>query len=138
MNKKIAAAVATIGLICITGLGATSASAAESATTEEQSGVAYDVPNGDFTASSTASETSGVTPLTTVNVGGGTWNYGSSSAGWNQKRCYSHYIHKTKRHSASVVIGSQEQTVYANAGQWARAERTGGWFDTCNTYWWTA
>ena len=46
-------------------------------------------------------DNSQVTPFTTVNVGGGTWDYGTDSH-LLTKDAWSNYQHKTKDHSSSV------------------------------------
>lgn len=75
-----------------------------------------------------------VTPMTTVSAGGGTWNYGSGISGV-YKSCWSDYVHPTKYHSATAVIGSSTSKYYNNAGSWADAYATAGLSYTCNVYW---
>lgn len=69
-----------------------------------------------------------VAPLTVKNVGGGTWNYGHSG-----QHCWSHYVHNTKKHSATAIMGSQNKKVFANATVWANADIYGS--GTCYAYW---
>ncbi|CAL9539338.1 hypothetical protein SUDANB120_04213 [Streptomyces sp. enrichment culture] len=73
--------------------------------------------------------------VASVSVGGGTWHYGTSAGSGGLKKCYSNYIHPTKKHSASVAIASQTDKDIQNADIWAKASRTAGWAYTCNTYW---
>jgi hypothetical protein len=76
-----------------------------------------------------------VTPLTVVNVGGGTWNYGTyvGSDGW--KHCYSQYTHPSAYHSATAIIANANNKAYANAGSWANADAHAGYAYTCYAYW---
>ncbi|MGK0469492.1 lactococcin 972 family bacteriocin [Clostridium sp.] len=51
---------------------------------------------------------SGITPFTSVSVGGGTWNYGTSLVPkflHFDKKVYSNYLHATKKHHSSCSIG---------------------------------
>ncbi|MFL4491405.1 lactococcin 972 family bacteriocin [Streptomyces sp. VTCC 41912] len=73
-------------------------------------------------------------PLARVSVGGGTWNYGTSKDGL-YKKCYSNYIHTTKKHSASVAIGSKTNKDVKGPDVWANASSTNGWGYKCNAYW---
>ncbi|WP_051838379.1 lactococcin 972 family bacteriocin [Streptomyces sp. NRRL WC-3742] len=72
----------------------------------------------------------------TVNVGGGTWNYGTEPNG-GFKGCYSQYTHPSKYHSSTAIIASSNDKGYANAGSWSYAYATAGWAYTCNVYWGT-
>lgn len=93
-------------------------------------------------AASTNTATSGsveltnsqVTPFTVVNVGGGTWNYGTEIIG-AQKHVWSHYVHPTKYHSATAILGPEEDKVYAVAGTWANADVYGSPSYTGYAYW---
>jgi lactococcin 972 family bacteriocin len=76
-----------------------------------------------------------VTPDTTVNVGGGTWNYGSSVDSSGTKHCWSHYVHPTKTHSATAIMGSQNHKVRKTPKIWANADIYGGTGNTCYAYW---
>ena len=76
-----------------------------------------------------------VAPLAVVNVGGGTWNYGTDYSLSGQKHCFSYYTHPTNRHTATAIIGADNRRVSASAGNWARADAYGGAFNTCYTYW---
>lgn len=70
--------------------------------------------------------------MTVVNVGGGTWNYGSETIN-GQKHCWSHSVHTTKTHSATAIMGSQNRKVFASAKFWANADVYGS--GTCYAYW---
>ncbi|MGV9877828.1 lactococcin 972 family bacteriocin [Streptomyces sp. NPDC003006] len=70
-----------------------------------------------------------------VSKGGGTWNYGTSSAGLDGKHCYSNYIHPTKKHSASVAMASGTDKDIREKDIWAKARVTAGAAYTCNAYW---
>ena len=71
-----------------------------------------------------------ISPATVVNVGGGTWNYGRSG-----NHCWSHYVHPTKRHSATAIMGPDNNKVYRNAGTWANADVVRITISTCSAYW---
>jgi lactococcin 972 family bacteriocin len=75
------------------------------------------------------------TPNTTVNVGGGTWNYGSSVDSSGTKHCWSHYDHPTKTHSATAIMGSQNVKVRKTPKIWANADIYAGTGNTCYAYW---
>lgn len=77
-----------------------------------------------------------VTPFTTVDAGGGTWNYGTSVTG-NQKHVWSHYVHPDKYHSATAILGDQNSKIYNVAGQWANADVYGPKGDTGYAYYGT-
>ena len=72
---------------------------------------------------------------TVVNVGGGTWNYGSSFAFPIGKNVWSHYVHPSYYHSATAIIGPHNVKVYATASNWANADTSGGTWETAYTYW---
>jgi hypothetical protein len=74
-------------------------------------------------------------PQTTVNVGGGTWNYGVSVDWTGTKHCWSHYVHPTRVHSATTVIGSQNRKVYNGPGAWANSDSYDALWNTCYAYW---
>jgi hypothetical protein len=76
-----------------------------------------------------------VSPFTVVNVGGGTWSYGSGlSNPWTQ-HVWSHYVHPTLYHSATAICGSDNPKVYANAGTWANADAYCAPWDSNAVYW---
>ncbi|MEU7643125.1 lactococcin 972 family bacteriocin [Streptomyces huasconensis] len=75
-----------------------------------------------------------ITPKATQSVGGGTWSYGTSAV-ISGKKCYSNYIHPTKKHSASVAIASQTDKDIQAADIWANASAISGGAYTCHTYW---
>jgi hypothetical protein len=79
----------------------------------------------------------GVTPVfaTVVNVGGGTWNYGSEYQFPTGKHVWSHYVHPTLRHSGTAICGSSNPKVYANAGTWANADAYCNAWDSTAAYW---
>jgi hypothetical protein len=86
------------------------------------------------TNGSAVPSSSSVTPFTVVNVGGGTWNYGSD---WSffTKHVWSHYVHNSLYHSATAIIGSQNLKVLAYATYWANADVSGSTFDSTAVYW---
>ncbi len=72
---------------------------------------------------------------TVVNVGGGTWNYGSSYSFPSTKNAWSHYVHPTKYHSATSICGSENHKVYNVAGSWANANSQCNVFQSDAAYW---
>ncbi|MBO1416238.1 lactococcin 972 family bacteriocin [Streptomyces sp. FH025] len=70
-----------------------------------------------------------------VNVGGGTWSYGTVADGSGLKGCYSNYLHNSKGHGATAILANSNDKVHASAGNWANAYAVAGWAYTCNTYW---
>lgn len=72
---------------------------------------------------------------TIVNVGGGTWNYGSELTFPAGKHVWSHYVHPTLYHSGTAICSSQNNKVYANAGTWANADAYCNAWDSSATYW---
>lgn len=151
--KRIGKLLATAGVIGMAGMGTLSTAGSAAASPQTQAFTATysssDVappaflrgPNGEvptewgvssFPMNSSSKEI--VTPQ--ASVGGGTWNYGTAADG-ALKRCYSNYIHPTKKHSASVAMGGATDKDIQNADIWANAWLTGGWAYTCNAYWGT-
>ena len=73
---------------------------------------------------------------TTENVGGGTWNHGSSLNLFPPgKHCYSEFVQPQYWHSATAIIGTHTSKVYQPAGNWANAAADGGLSETCYAYW---
>lgn len=99
-------------------------------------GAAVAPENGEVTIDDTAPG-GGIGPLAVVNVGGGTWNYGSGTI-WNplpRKSCWSNYVHPTKYHSSTAIIASNNVKRYATAGNWSNASTYSGFAYTCYAYW---
>lgn len=72
----------------------------------------------------------------TENVGGGTWTYGVTLDTALQKHCFSKYMHATKHHTATAVMGAETKRDSGGSGTWAIAKVTGGFLSgTCNAYW---
>ncbi|MGO4583981.1 lactococcin 972 family bacteriocin [Arthrobacter sp. 2RAF6] len=72
---------------------------------------------------------------TIVNVGGGTWSYGTSfQAPWF-KNVWSHYVNPTQYHSATAIGGPHNVKIYANAGSWANADTQCGSGESAAQYW---
>lgn len=71
---------------------------------------------------------------TVVNVGGGTWNYGTSVTG-SSKYVWSNYVHPTKYQSSTAIIGSKNVKKFANATVWSNANATDSSSYTGYTYW---
>lgn len=72
---------------------------------------------------------------TIVNVGGGTWNYGTSYSFPTTKNVWSHYVHPSKYHSATAIGGSNNVKRYANAGTWANADTDCNVSQSAAEYW---
>lgn len=90
----------------------------------------------DASGKATAIDSAGrsVKPNTVVSAGGGTWSYGSAADGiW--KGCWSDYVHPTDEHSATAIIGPNEDKEYNSANNWADAQADSGWAQTCYAYW---
>ncbi len=87
------------------------------------------------TATSGSVAMAAVTPNTSVNVGGGTWNYGSSYSFPVGKHCWSNYFHPTQFHSATSIIGSTNNTSFGAPDQWADSSANGSITQTCQAYW---
>jgi hypothetical protein len=91
------------------------------------------VTGGGVTLTSTALSNAQVTPFTTVNVGGGTWNYGNY--GVFSTTAYSQYFNPTYDHNATAICGNIHHTVRAEAGAWANASAKAGAFASVAFYW---
>ena len=86
------------------------------------------------TSGSVTLTNSQVTPFTVVNVGGGTWNYGTQTNG-STKHVWSYYIHPSKSHSSTAIIGSSQDRGEQIAGYWSYADAFGAWYQTGYAYW---
>ncbi|XVV34928.1 lactococcin 972 family bacteriocin [Streptomyces sp. CA-100214] len=75
-----------------------------------------------------------ITPLTTKDVGGGTWTYGTKLVS-NGKLCYSYYFHGSENHKSTARIGNGQNTATNSAGYTSYAERVAGAAWTCYAYW---
>lgn len=71
---------------------------------------------------------------TVANVGGGTWNYGRTTSG-STKNVWSNYVHNSKRHSSTAILGAKNVKKFANARSWSNASVSGPSGDTAFTYW---
>lgn len=74
----------------------------------------------------------------TVNesVGGGDWSYGWRMVNLTTKECFSHYMHRTKSHTATASMAGLHRSSTTRSGNWARAVvRAGVAGGTCNVYW---
>lgn len=72
---------------------------------------------------------------TTVNVGGGTWNYGTSYSFPVTTNVYSNYYHPTNHHSGTSVCAEKNVTVHASAGNWANSSTSCGVGGSTAAYW---
>ena len=72
---------------------------------------------------------------TIVNVGGGTWNYGTESEAIWGKHVWSHYVHNSLRHSATAMCASQNVKIFADPTLWANADVHSNAWDSAAEYW---
>lgn len=124
--KMVLAGLATAGALATPALGTGAQALAESAPTP--------VAGGSVTLPTTPLNNAAISPDTTVNVGGGTWTYGTSY-GFNGKTVTSNYYHPSLYHSSTAIIGTQDNTSYAAAGYWSYASAVGSFFDRGYAYW---
>ncbi|GGA49559.1 hypothetical protein GCM10007416_23310 [Kroppenstedtia guangzhouensis] len=76
-----------------------------------------------------------VTPFS-VNVGGGTWDYGTRLVSFGTKKeVYSNYYHGTKNHGSTAQIGTQSNKSCVRPGSTSYASARGGLFDSTHAYW---
>jgi hypothetical protein len=114
--KRTLAGIGTAGAVFLLGLVPSSPAMADSA--------------GGVARSSAATSA-----RTVVNVGGGTWNYGTGSGCSIYKCAWSHYVHPSLYHSATSICASANVKRYANAGDWANADTRCGWAQSTAAYW---
>ncbi|MEV6882824.1 MULTISPECIES: lactococcin 972 family bacteriocin [unclassified Streptomyces] len=74
-----------------------------------------------------------VTPMTTIEVGGGQWAYGWYSVS-NGKYCYSNYYHYSVMHGSTVQIAGDSNKSVEAAGNTSMAHLTRGAAYTCKTF----
>ncbi|PYE44541.1 lactococcin 972 family bacteriocin [Paenibacillus barcinonensis] len=71
-----------------------------------------------------------------VDVGGGTWDYGTSWVFPLSKKVWSNYNHQTKIHSSTASIGTQIlRSGQVNAGTTSYASAIGGASEDTHAYW---
>ncbi|MGG2108002.1 lactococcin 972 family bacteriocin [Lysinibacillus pakistanensis] len=76
-----------------------------------------------------------VTPFS-VNVGGGTWDYGTSVTLKLKKKAWSNYNHPTEYHSSSCYVGTNWGYSYKTAPKvLSKADAEGGLSDSTGAYW---
>ncbi|RLP84820.1 lactococcin 972 family bacteriocin [Mycetocola lacteus] len=72
---------------------------------------------------------------TIVNVGGGTWSYGTAfQAPWF-KNVWSHYQNQAVTHSATAIAGPNTKFVKKDPGEFAKAETQAGASEDAAEYW---
>ncbi|MFE7811059.1 lactococcin 972 family bacteriocin [Streptomyces sp. NPDC057433] len=81
----------------------------------------------------TEGSTGEFTPLTVLEIGGGTWSYGKNLTTDGQY-CYSNYYHSSVKHGSTVILAGVMDRKVVNAGKWSYANRTAGAAYTCETY----
>lgn len=128
--KKMRASV-VLGCLILALVGTSPAYATQPEPSDGGSAVAPD--NSQVTVGGASG--SSVAVLSTVSAGGGTWQYGSYISTWPPKTCYSNYVHNSRYHSSTAVIGASNTKSYANAGYWSNASTWAGAGHTCNAYW---
>lgn len=125
---KASKTIATVVLaLALSATGATGAMASDTAPSNVSA-------SSEQATSGEAIVQDGLTTQGTKQVGGGTWNYGKSYVK-KKKKCYSHYFHRTKRHSGTAIIGSANVTKTASKGKWANANAYGGFTKQCKAKW---
>ncbi|MFF3879235.1 lactococcin 972 family bacteriocin [Streptomyces sp. NPDC001978] len=74
-----------------------------------------------------------ITPQTVLNIGGGTWSYGSylTTGG---KYCYSNYYHGSVVHGSTAAMAGHSIKAVAGPGDYSYAHLTAGAAYTCSTY----
>ena len=72
---------------------------------------------------------------TVVNVGGGTWNYGTSYDFPASHHGWSNYYHPAYSHTGTSICGSTTHTTRAAAGFWANSGVSCGITSTIYAYW---
>lgn len=102
----------------------------------------------------TEGSTGDFTPLTVLEIGGGTWSYGKNlttdgpagggdpgPGGGDPKKppqtgqyCYSNYYHPTVQHGSTVKLAGATNKAVAGVGKWSYANLTAGAIHTCETY----
>jgi hypothetical protein len=82
----------------------------------------------------------GIVPMaiTTVNVGGGVWSYGSTFNLIGQKVCTSQYQHYSRSHGATSSMNGMVDRSDRPAGTVAYTSVTGWTGATCYAYWRTS
>ena len=131
LTRARATAAAVMLATALVGMSATAANATDApVATGGGSAIA-----ADNTSVTVGGPTKNPTTNAVVNVGGGTWSYGSTLAIWPPKTCYSNYVHNTKYHSSTAIIGNSNTKVYANAGYFSNASTWAGASYTCYAYW---
>lgn len=98
-------------------------------------GTAFAVSSPAPRATSGSATLAGISPDTSVDVGGGTWNYGSSYSFPFSKKCWSNYFHPTLLHSGTAIIGSTNITQFGAPEEWADATAYGPLNEECQAYW---
>lgn len=132
-KRRLSAIMAGLALAS----GATAATATPAMAGHEATGVRASSLAAPSTTSGFA-VASDISANTVVNIGGGTWNYGWSVDSTGTKHCWSHYVHPTKTHSATAILGSQSDKETKSPKIWAKADVYGSIGNTCYTYWSTS
>ena len=134
---KASKTIATVLLaLALSATGASGAMASDASANTAVSGSQY-ATSGEVVVQDEATGTS-ITVQAKRSPGGGTWNFGSekvTTKAGKQKKCYSHYFHRTKRHSGTAIIGSVNVTKTASKGKWANANAYGKRSHTCKSKW---
>lgn len=72
---------------------------------------------------------------TVVNVGGGTWNYGTSTNWLVGKNVWSHYLNNNYYHSATAIGGPNQVYASERSGVWAQADTNCMAWEGAAEYW---
>lgn len=132
-SKTIATVVLALALSATGATGAMASDASSGSVTASN----QEVTSGEVVVQDEATGTN-ITVQAKRSPGGGTWNFGSekvTTKAGKQKKCYSHYFHRTKRHSGTAIIGSVNVTKTASKGKWANANAYGKRSHTCKAKW---
>jgi lactococcin 972 family bacteriocin len=72
---------------------------------------------------------------TVTNVGGGTWNYGTSYGFPSTTHVWSNYVHPTRYHSSTAICGSNNVKHYADATVWSNSSTQCNVLQSNAAYW---
>ncbi|WP_390884942.1 lactococcin 972 family bacteriocin [Corynebacterium rouxii] len=98
--------------------------------------VTFDTTSAPPSGKITTYKIRGLPGSTTEQVGGGTWTYGWNLINASTRQCFSRYIHRSKSHTATAIMGGVTRSSTARSGSWASAEVVGELtLGTCNAYW---
>jgi lactococcin 972 family bacteriocin len=133
--RSAAGAAAVLATSVALTLGGVSAAHASDEPGAPSARGAVVIPDNTETTIGEGGAGAGLSPYEVVEVGGGTWNYGSQITVVPPKTCWSNYKHNTKYHSSTTIMGDVNSTGYASARLWSESRVTGGLSYSCSAYW---